>query len=86
MTNGLARVGFRGGGVPRKWAEESHDYCESIVYADTILNAVTIAPAGGKIPPIELPEAYYKMAGDVARERIVAAGVRLGALLSDKAK
>jgi hypothetical protein len=40
-----------------------------------------------KLAPIELPDAYMKQAGDQARRRIIAAGLRLGTMLgghSDK--
>jgi hypothetical protein len=66
---------------PRKWIEESHDQCISFVYADVILDAVRAAPAGAEIPKIVLPEDYYSTAGEIARERIIRAGVRLGELL-----
>src|SRR6185295_3376646 len=66
---------------PRKWADESHALCGSVVYSDAILNAVRAAPAGDKIEPIELPAEYYKAAGEQARRRVVAAGVRLGVML-----
>ena len=55
--------------------------CISFVYADAILDAVRATTPGEKIQPIELPEDYYTTAGDIARERIIKAGVRLGAML-----
>jgi hypothetical protein len=51
------------------------------VYANAILEAVKATPPSEKIEPIELPDDYYTTAGEIARERIVAAGVRLGAIL-----
>jgi S1/P1 nuclease len=36
-----------------------------------------------QLSPIELSEVYMKQAGDVARQRIIAAGIRLGALLNN---
>lgn len=66
---------------PRKWAEDSHDTCVSFVYADAILAAVKAAPDGENIPPIELPDDYYTTAGEIARERVLMAGIRLGVLL-----
>ncbi len=66
---------------PRNWADESRKLCESDVYNETILNAVRNTPAGEKIAKIDLPVEYYKAAGELARRRIVAAGVRLGAML-----
>lgn len=69
---------------PKKWADESHNFCESTVYSDAILDAVRAAPVGEKIPAIDLPPEYYTDAGDLARERVVAAGVRLGVMLGSK--
>jgi hypothetical protein len=66
---------------PRRWADESHAFCESVVYDPAILEAVRNTPSGEKIAPIDLPVEYYKAAGDLARKRIVAAGVRLGVML-----
>ena len=66
---------------PRRWADESHALCESMVYAPAILEAVRNTPAGEKIERINLPVDYYRTAGDAARKRIVAAGVRLAVLL-----
>lgn len=66
---------------PREWATESHALCESVVYDDTILNAARNAPPGAKLDAIELPEAYFPIAGEQARKRIVAAGLRLAATL-----
>jgi hypothetical protein len=63
----------------RKWAEESHAVCETVVYDPAILDAVR--SAGDKIEPIELPVSYYTNAGEVARERMLLAGLRLAALL-----
>jgi hypothetical protein len=66
---------------PIQWAKESHDLAEAVVYDDAILNAVRNSPLGQKMTPIDLPVEYYKAAGEQARKRVVAAGVRLGALL-----
>jgi hypothetical protein len=65
---------------PRKWEDESHKLCKSFVYDPAILDAVR-ATSGEKITAIELPQSYYKEAGEQARRRILAAGVRLGVLL-----
>ncbi len=67
---------------PRKWAEESHQICESAVYDPVILEAVRNTVAGEKIEPIELPLSYYTNAGETARKRVLAAGLRLAALLN----
>lgn len=66
---------------PIEWAKESHNLAEAVVYDDLILNAVRNTPPGQKMTPVELPEEYFKAAGEQARKRVVAAGVRLGALL-----
>jgi hypothetical protein len=41
------------------------------------------SPTGEKVKmtPVELPVEYYKAAGEQARKRALAAGLRLGALL-----
>jgi hypothetical protein len=66
---------------PRHWADESHALCESVVYDPAILEAIRNTPAGEKIAAINLPVDYYRAAGDVARKRTLAAGIRLGELL-----
>jgi hypothetical protein len=66
---------------PRGWAKESHELCKAFVYDRAILEAVRATPAGSEIPKVYLPDPYYKEAGDHARRRIVAAGVRLGKVL-----
>jgi len=69
---------------PLKWADEGHKLCESFVYADEILKAVRETPVGGKLTPIELPDDYYKLAGEHARRRIIAAGLRLASVLDQR--
>lgn len=68
---------------PIQWAKESHDLAEAVVYEDVILDAVRKSPTGEKVKmtPVELPVEYYKDAGEQARKRVLAAGLRLGALL-----
>ena len=48
-----------------------------------ILDAVRKSPTGEKVKmtPVELPVEYYKAAGEQARKRVLAAGLRLGAML-----
>jgi hypothetical protein len=67
---------------PKKWAEESRTQCENYVYSEEILAGARTTAADGKMSPIELPEVYYKMAGEHARRRVVAAGLRLAKELS----
>lgn len=66
---------------PIQWAKESHDLAEAVVYDDVILAAIRNTTPGAKMTPVTLPEEYYKAAGEQARKRIVAAGVRLGAII-----
>ena len=63
------------------WIAESHDAAVSVVYDPAILQAVRDAKPGDKLEPISLSTDYLKSAGQLARRRIVAAGLRLGALL-----
>lgn len=67
---------------PRKWAEESRALCESFVYSDAILETVRSTPKDISLRPLELPELYYKTAGEQARRQVVAAGLRLGEMLA----
>ncbi|TWU27559.1 S1/P1 nuclease [Bythopirellula polymerisocia] len=60
------------------WIEESHKLAVEFAYDDAILKAIL---GTEDIPPIVLPESYYKQAGEHARARVVAAGLRLGAML-----
>jgi hypothetical protein len=59
---------------------------KSVVYSDAILQAVRDTPAGAKVTPLLLPESYMREAADIARRRIIAAGLRLGATLKNEAK
>ena len=63
------------------WIGESHELAKSVAYDPTILQAVRETRPGTELRPILLPESYMQEAGRVARQRIVAAGLRLGALL-----
>jgi hypothetical protein len=66
---------------PIEWAKESHDLAEAVVYDDSILDAVRNSPPGEKLTPVDLAPEYFKAAGEHARKRVLAAGLRLGALL-----
>lgn len=66
------------------WIAESHELAKTVVYEPTILQAVRDATPGTKLQPISLPDSYMREAGKVARQRIVAAGLRLGALLKQQ--
>jgi hypothetical protein len=67
------------------WINESHDAAVSQVYSPEILQAVHDAQLGEKLEPILLSKDYLKNAGQMARKRMVAAGLRLGAILGQPA-
>ncbi|MCH8839487.1 MAG: hypothetical protein IH831_02180 [Planctomycetes bacterium] len=60
------------------WVAESHELAKSFVYSPEIVDAIGYR---GDIQPIVLPQAYLEEAGQYARARIVAAGLRLGVVL-----
>jgi hypothetical protein len=64
-----------------QWAKESHGLAEAVVYNDITLRAVRNTPPGERMTPVDLPVEYYTIAGEQARKRVLAAGIRLGALL-----
>ena len=66
---------------PAEWAKDGHNVCEQTVYNDTILAAVRNTPMGRDVEPMELPEDYFTQAGDMARRRVLMAGLRLAELL-----
>jgi glycerophosphoryl diester phosphodiesterase len=68
----------------RMWAEESHTLYKSAVYSQSILGAIRDTPTGQDVVSITLPDTYMRQAGEVARHRIVAAGIRLAMLLRDE--
>lgn len=61
------------------WVDESYELCKSNVYSPEILTAIQHP---GELAPITLPEEYLKSAGETARQRVVAAGLRLASLLN----
>ena len=63
------------------WIAESNDAARSVVYDSAILQEVRSARPGEKLVPIPLSTVYLQAAGQLARRRIVAAGLRLGSLL-----
>jgi hypothetical protein len=63
------------------WIAESNDAAKSFVYDPAILQAVRGTSPGARMEPISLSSDYLRAAGQLARRRIVAAGMRLGALL-----
>jgi predicted NAD-dependent protein-ADP-ribosyltransferase YbiA (DUF1768 family) len=67
----------------RKWVAESHELCKSVVYSAAILDAVRNTPPGADLVPIRLTDSYMRDAGNLARRRIIAAGLRLASLLDE---
>jgi hypothetical protein len=63
------------------WIRDSHVIAKTVVYSPEILAAVE---QPGELAPINLPERYLKAAGETARARVVAAGLRLAMLLGAK--
>ena len=60
------------------WIAESHELAKTFAYDPVILEAVR---QPGELQTIDLPEEYLKAAGEHAQRRVIAAGVRLAALL-----
>jgi hypothetical protein len=63
------------------WMNESHALAVKSVYAAEVLTALSQMEAGGEVHVIELSEGYLQAGGRVARQRLVEAGYRLGAVL-----
>jgi hypothetical protein len=66
---------------PRRWIAESHKLAQDFAYDDAILEVVRRATPQQPLEKIELSDEYLKAAGEHARRRIVAAGVRLADIL-----
>jgi hypothetical protein len=66
------------GGSVEDWIKESNQLSKSFVYSPVILDAVN---QPGELQKISLPREYLEQAGEHARQRIVAAGLRLGSFL-----
>lgn len=60
------------------WILESRELAKSFAYSPEILKAVE---PRGDVPPVNLSRSYLEAAGEHARQRIAAGGVRLGALI-----
>jgi hypothetical protein len=65
-------------GEVEAWIEESRDLAKSFVYSREIIDAID---RPGDLQKINLPREYLGAAGEHARQRITAAGLRLGELL-----
>jgi len=61
------------------WIAESHELAKSFAYSPEIIAAVH---TDGELQPINLSKEYLTSAGSRARQRIVAAGLRAGALIN----
>jgi hypothetical protein len=66
---------------PRKWIAESHKLADDFAYDEAILEVVRRATPQQPLEKIELSDEYLNEAGDQARRRVIAAGLRLGDLL-----
>lgn len=62
------------------WIQESHELAKSFAYSPEIVAATE---KDGELERVNLPPEYLTEAGKHAQARVVSAGVRLGALLSD---
>jgi len=60
---------------------ESHEPAKSFAYSPQIIEAVR---QPGELQKINLPGEYLSAAGEHARRRIIAAGLRLAALLDER--
>jgi len=65
----------------RQWLSESYRLAKSFAYDDAILTVVRRATPQQPIERIELSQEYLKASGHHARERVLAAGLRLAAVL-----
>lgn len=63
------------------WIVESHQIAKDFAYHQSIVDGVQ---QKGDIPPFNLPGTYLTDAGSIARQRVVAAGLRLAVILGDK--
>jgi hypothetical protein len=63
------------------WIQESCELAKTFAYSPQILDAVQLP---GELANINLPRDYLEAAGDHARGRVVAAGLRLAVLLGGK--
>jgi hypothetical protein len=66
------------GGV-EDWIQESHELAKAFAYSPEIIAAIERQE---ELERINLPQEYLEAAGQHARRRIIAAGLRLGAILS----
>jgi hypothetical protein len=65
----------------KTWLEESHSLAESVAYDSEITGFLRGFVNEKEAPPIQLTERYLKTGGNLAEQRVVQAGYRLGAVL-----
>jgi hypothetical protein len=65
-------------GSPEDWVKESHEVAKAVVYTPEVIAAAEQAGQGERIT---LSQEYLKAAGEQDRQRVVAAGLRLAAVL-----
>jgi hypothetical protein len=68
-------------GTVEDWIKESNELAKSFVYSPMIIEAVN---QPGELQKINMPREYLEQAGEHARQRVVGAGLRLGALLRER--
>jgi hypothetical protein len=65
-----------------KWRDESHEIAKANVYTTEVVEALgRMEAGGGPVEEISLSEAYLKVGGHIAEQRVVQAGFRLAELL-----
>lgn len=68
----------------QEWTAESFDLAKSFAYDDAIVEVIRRATSQQPIERIKLSEGYLKDAGHHARRRVLAAGLRLAAVLQQE--
>jgi hypothetical protein len=63
------------------WVKESHDYAERFAYTQQVLEHLEGQTDAKRLAPMELSEEYLSDGGNLAKQRLVEAGYRLGAVL-----
>jgi S1/P1 Nuclease len=63
------------------WVKESFDLAAHMAYTNEVLTHLEGETDHKKLPPLELSEEYLSDGGNVAKQRVVEAGYRLGAML-----
>jgi hypothetical protein len=63
------------------WVKESHDYAERCAYTQQVLEHLESQTDAKRLPPLDLSEEYLSDGGNLAKQRLVETGYRLGAVL-----